>query len=324
MTGAEFYIGIDLGGSSVRGIAYRRNNRVLSNVYKFGFIKCGSVLEEVNKNLVQLIEQICKDNFEYRLSGIGIAFAPLFEREKGIVVKWPNNRKWDGFPILDYLANIYQVPIALEDDANAAALGEQLSGAGKEIADFIYITVSTGIGCGIISGGKLLVGEHGWAGEIGHVKVSKNSRISCNCGAKGCLQAIASGPAILERYVQIQKKNNVVGFTQYTLNDVAQKACEGDIFAKRVFYYAGAEIGRTLANLVMLLDSSLIIVGGGVTNAGEWIMRPVRAGVDAGLQGRRDIKVVQSSMHDINGLIGSLVKIDMMIHDTCTIEVKKW
>lgn len=319
----ELYIGIDMGGSNIRGIAYKCDSGNLSHIYRHAFIRSENVFDEVNENLIQLVKQICMDNSESTLSGIGIAMAPLFERKSGDIVEWPNNRKWKGFPIADYLQRIFKVPIILEDDANASALGEYLAGAGKGVANFLYITVSTGIGCGIISAGNLIVGEHGWAGEIGHIKVSKNPRVICKCGATGCLQAIASGPAILSNYNRVIERKTHLEY-QYTLKEIAQKAYEGDICAQRAFYQAGIEIGNALANLVLLLDCSLIIVGGGVINAGRWIINPIKEGISSCLQNRRSVEVVRSKLHDMNGLLGALAKIDLAIHNSYTIEVEKW
>ena len=308
MKESELYIGIDLGGSNVRGIALKGAQRRLSNIYKYTFLRMKKVYDEVDKNIVQLIKNICCDYPESKLGGIGIALAAIYDRKSGCIVKWPNHIKWNGFPIIDYLNEIFQVPIILEDDANAAALGEQFAGLGKGVSNFIYFTISTGIGCGIVANGNLIVGEHGWAGEIGHIRVSKNPQITCKCGAIGCLQAIASGPAILENYFRIKHMNNIFEYP-CTLADVVERAQQGETYAQKVFYQAGIAVGNVLANLIMILDSSRIIVGGGVTNAGKWIMDPIKEGINENLQGRRNIDVVKSELCDINGVIGILSKL---------------
>jgi len=311
----QFYVGIDLGGSNIRTVVCDENCKNIGDIRKESVIHKTEVMQEAEENLIRMIDQACKARQDEagKLAGIGIAMAALFERKSGVITKWPNNNKWNGFPIKNYLEKHYKVPIVLEDDANAAVLGEQLLGAGKGRKNLIYVTISTGIGCGIIANGSLLTGEHGWAGELGHIKVS--GKKLCTCGAKGCLQAVASGPAIVKAFKMTDTYDKYFEKQQdITLKDVVVLAKNGKAEAMQVFEEAGRYIGTALANLVMMFDVPIIILGGGVMNAGELITRPMNNIVEEILKDRREVKLVNSWLNDQNGVIGALSLINKYVN----------
>ena len=134
----EFYIGLDLGGTYFRAITCDKNGQELSEILKVPCERSEDVSLEVENNLMKLIDRVCMEQKkeDKELAGIGIAMAAMFDRATGRISDWPNNKKWKGFPIIQYLKQRYNVPIAIEDDANAAALGEQLKGAAKGMKDF--------------------------------------------------------------------------------------------------------------------------------------------------------------------------------------------
>jgi len=313
-------VGIDLGGTNIRAVACDKGSSNISDILKEPLERKESVILEVDNNLIKLIDRICfeKQKEGKELGGIGIAMAALFNRKTGVVTKWPNNSKWNNFPIREYLVKHYLVPVVLEDDANAAALGERLAGAGMGFKDFVYVTVSTGIGSGIVVNDSLLIGCHGWAGEMGHIRVSEEE-VTCTCGAKGCLQAMASGPAILEGFKKTKAYEKYYDNQNIDLKDVVSLAQEGIKEAADVFREAGGYIGKALANYVMLLDVPVIILGGGVIEAGDLIMKPILEGFKKFLQDKRNVNIVCSSLNDKNGVMGALSLIDKHVNDKNTI-----
>jgi glucokinase len=305
-----FYIGIDMGGTNIRavvgdGIAGGFQDFVSQPVKKQETAEL-----EMEQNIIKLINDICKKHKKTnnKLAGIGIAMAALFDRNTGDITKWPNNNKWSGFQIKRVLENHYHVPVVLEDDANAAAVGEQAVGAGTGAKDLAYITVSTGIGCGIIINDLLVTGNHGWAGELGHIKVSDED-IICTCGAKGCLQAVASGSAILKKFLNSEIYKKRYNDKQIDLKEVSVLAQEEVADARDVFCQAGFYIGRAIANIAMLLDIPLFILGGGVMEAGSVIWNPIQREVQNSLENKRSISIVSSHLGDMNGAVGALALI---------------
>jgi glucokinase len=319
---SEFYIGIDLGGTYVRIITYDVADNRISDINKKVFQRKGNVILEVEVNLCSLISAVCaeKEKENKQLAGIGISMAGLFNRETGIITQWPNNTTWNNFELKQYLEDCFHVPIVLEDDANAAAVGEHLIGAGKGYKDFVYITISTGIGCGIIVNDKLFIGYHGWAGEIGHTKITDDNTI-CTCGSSGCLQSKASGPAILKNFIQTKAFQNIKTFKKFDLEDVVLMAKNENVDAKKVFCEAGLFIGRAIANMVMLLDIPLVILGGGVMEAGDLILQPINDGLMQSLQNKRCIEIACSKLNNINGTLGALSLVDQYINKESTIMV---
>lgn len=304
----DFFIGIDMGGTNIRAIYYDVESKQVSKIYKKEIRHSCDVFKEAKDNLIYLIHKVCGDKKEGSLLGIGIALAALFERKTGIITEWSNNNKWKGFPIKMYLEEYFGVPVVLEDDANSAALGEQYAGEGKGCTDFIYITVSTGIGCGIIINGKLLLGTHGWSGEIGHIRVTDRD-IICTCGNKGCLQAISSGKGILERYKEISFCKKIEEKNNLKLETVSELADRGVENAVKVFQDAGFYLGKAIGNTVMMLDVNRVILGGGVMHAERFIFNSIWDGINYSLQTRRNIEVVCSKLQDKNGLLGALANI---------------
>lgn len=302
-----FYIGIDFGGTCIRVASGNHINNDRPNMLKKVIVRNKTAEEELERNLIPLIEENCimQKNRGKQLGGIGIAMAALFDRNTGVITDWPNNKKYKGFPVRSYLEERYKVPVSLEDDANAAVLGERLLGAGMGLSDMIYVTISTGIGCGIIVNDKLITGYHGWAGELGHIKVT-DENILCTCGARGCLQAVASGTAIfrdiqLTEFYRLYKKAG-----NLTLKDCVEYAKQGNAELVSIFQRAGNYIGESLANMVMLLDIPVIILGGGVMEAGDVIWEPIRNAVNKNLENKRAVNIVCSSLNDSNGVLGAL------------------
>lgn len=300
----EFLIGIDIGATSIRFIAYIIREDKFFQYKKIRFIRIGEPQAEVEENLCHAIDEILSKNISegMELVGIGISTAALFYRDTGQIKTWPNNHVWDSFPLKDYLRKRYGVEIYLEDDSNCAALGEYWKGKGKGFKSFIYITISTGISCGIILNEALYIGTHGWAGEIGHIIVKKNGP-NCTCGKKGCLQAIASGPGIQANYAI----NNKDAFNKYSLPQIAELARKGEDNAKQVFEAAGHHIAKMMGIMLMIFDIPNFILGGGVIKVGGVLTNMIEENINQCLVGmNRDINISYSDLQDINGLYGAV------------------
>ncbi len=320
----SFFLGLDIGGTNVRIASYDGSANRISEVKKIAFKKSGNPKVEVDENICELVTDFIKEKMKEnkKLGGIGLSLAALFDRTNGSIVIWPNNKVWNGFQLKNYLTERFNVPVLMEDDANAGVLGEHLLGAGKGCANLAYITISTGIGCGLILNNLLYIGSNGWAGELGHVKTDYDEMI-CTCGMKGCLQALASGPAILKNYNEIKKKNNNRVCEVLDLNKVVSLALKGEKEAIEVFSQAGAQIGKAIANMVMLLDISTVILGGGVIGTGEILMEPIKDTVSIFFgHYKRDINMAISELGGNNGVIGALSLIYKHINGAINVPFK--
>lgn len=305
-----FFIGIDLGGTNVRIIAVDERTKKILVYRKETFQKADTGEDELSINIFRLVDEVrdvCKTK-KTIMRGIGMALAASFDRKTGVIKKWSNHPKWNGIHLRESLEKRYQIPIALEDDANAAALGELIAGKGIGYHDLVYVTVSTGIGCGIVINDKLLIGKGGNAGELGHIKVTQDS-ILCSCGAYGCLQAVASGPAILRRYLEYTKQSS----QNLELQQVVEYARNGDLAAIEVFRTAGEYVGRAIANIAILLDLSLFILGGGVMQAGNLMICSIEEAIKESLQDKKKIKLMVSEDSDRSGVFGALALIHQQI-----------
>lgn len=312
----KFYIGMDIGATSVRFAIFDITSKTISDIRKSRFEKYENAKLEVDKNLCEPILKICGKMKKQgkQLAGIGISLPALLEEKSGFVDDWPNNKKWNGFPIKTYLSDKFFVPIAIEEDANSAALGEHLFGAGKGHDSLAYVTISSGIGCGLIVNNKLFVGQHGWAAELGHIRVT-DKNILCTCGSIGCLQAVASGPAILKEFMQTLTYQNLINKENFDVKDIKLLADKNVEEARRVFDKAGFVIGKVIANLIMLFDISLVILGGGVIEVGEIILQPIREGIEYGLQNKREFSLICSQLKDTSGVMGALALINEFINN---------
>jgi glucokinase len=308
MNTQNFFLGLDIGASNVR-IALQEcdlhGNEVM--VRKKNFVRLGTGKEEVDQNVCRFIgKTILENGYDpHKLRGIGISSAAIFDRNTGDVLTWPNDPAWNGFPLKAYLEEKYRVPVILEDDANAAALGEYHFGAGRYRKNFGYLTIGTGIGCGLILNGDLYLGTNGWAGELGHYQVVEDGPL-CRCGARGCLQAVASGTALLERALLLNReRGNVHAIGR--LEDVAMLAADHDPLALQVFGEAGKYLAKAIQDMNMILDLSVFILGGGVLRSSGILVQQIASflGKDK-MNLNRKIELIVSDLIDKNGVLGAL------------------
>ena len=252
-----------------------------------------------------------------QIAGIGMALPGPLDPHTGILIEAPNLPGWENLPLQSMMAKRVGRPVFIGNDANLAALGEWKFGAGRGHDDVLYLTVSTGIGGGVISSGRMLVGARGLAAEVGHMLAIPDGPL-CGCGQRGHLEAVASGTAIA-RVARAKLKagdgsdskiwelaggelDNVTGAV------VGAAALAGDEFATRLIVEAGTFIGRTLASLLHAYNPSIVIFGGGVSMLGDIILDPVRAAVRQYAMSEaywRMCPIVLAALGDDAGLVGA-------------------
>jgi glucokinase len=209
---------------------------------------------------------------------IGIGCAGPVSRQAGLILNPPNLPGWIRVPLVEYFEKHLGRPAIVENDANAAALGEFRYGAGKGAQSLVYLTVSTGIGGGIILDGKLWHGLKDGAGEVGHMTVNPDGPI-CGCGNTGCLEALASGPSIARRAreaLAAGRASRLGELPDLTAADVVRLAGEGDPLAVEVWEDTVRYLGLGVAAIVTILAPERVVLGGGVTEAGDLLFDPLR------------------------------------------------
>ena len=202
------------------------------------------------------------------LAGVGIGLPGPVEHDTGRPVKPPIMPGWDGFDVVSHVQRSFPVPVLVDNDVNIMALGERTA-HWPEHDNFLFIKVATGIGAGIISSGELQRGANGTAGDLGHVRVPRGDDVLCRCGNYGCLEALASGPAVARALAGqgVQAESGA---------DVLRLVAGGNLQAIQALRQAGRDVGDVLATVVNLLNPSVIVVGGSLGQAGEHLMAGVR------------------------------------------------
>ena len=251
---ATYSIGVDLGGTNLRVAAISDQGRVLDKVSVPAVYAAGP--ERVVSDIVSSISTVRSRVGAATLRGVGIGVPGFIDIDKGVVLGSANLPGFEGFPVRDGVQRILGTPIVLENDANAAALGEMWMGAGRAVKDLILITLGTGIGGGIVVDGRVLHGHLGMAGEIGHMTVYPDGN-PCGCGNCGCLEKHASATAIAAMGRMMHFGERVTAERVYEL------ATEGNERAILIFQSVGRALGVALANLINLFNFPLYLLTGG-------------------------------------------------------------
>lgn len=247
--------------------------------------------------------------------GIGIGAPGPLDPWAGVIFNPPNLPGWDNTPLKTLFEQRFGLRTVVGNDANLAAVGEHQYGAGKGFAHVIYVTVSTGIGGGIIVDNRLLLGQCGFAGEVGHMTIDMGGP-PCPCGNVGCLETLASGTAIARTARELvaagaQTSLNQLPLQEITAKAVAEAAYNGDAVARRILREAGLALGVGMVNLAHLFNPQRVIVGGGVSNAGELLWEPMRETVRtrAMTSCQRGLEIVPAALGDDAGLLGAIATI---------------
>jgi glucokinase len=231
-----------------------------------------------------------------------------------VVIKAVNISGWDNFPLQKYIQEKFKVPVLIGNDARLAVLGEWKYGAARGHHNILYLTISTGIGGGVIINDQVLMGSRGMATELGHITILPDGPI-CSCGHAGHLEAISSGPAIA-RYVRLQAKNGVqsslIITEQITSKEIAEEALLGDELCLSAFERAGSYLGIAIANFIHIFNPTCIVLGGGVSLTGELLLKPIKKVLDTVILSNeylKDLTITTAELGDNAGLIGALVLI---------------
>lgn len=284
----EFAIGIDIGGTNTKfGIVNHRGE--ISNV--------GTIVTSRHDKIEQFVDELYKilqpaiknAGGEQFIKGIGVG-APNGNYYSG-TIEYAPNLHWKGIiPLAKLITEKFNKPCTLTNDANAAAVGEMMYGAGRGMRDFIMITLGTGVGSGIIANGQLIYGHDGFAGELGHTIIRPGGRLHWGTGMHGSLEAYASATGIaitaremLDKYPDEKSILRDIRYDEITSKKVFEAASKGDKISQEVFKFTGEILGEALANFVMFSSPEAIILFGGVTKAGHLLMDPVKENMEKNL-----------------------------------------
>lgn len=280
-------VGIDVGGTGTKfGIVDRHGNILFSGeISTRGHNEVGSFIDELHSKLYPLIE---KAGGPGRMIGIGMG-APNGNYYTG-TIEYAPNLPWKGIiPLAKLVEDKFKLPVALTNDANAAAIGENMYGAAQGMKDFIMITLGTGVGSGIVANGKLIYGHDGFAGELGHTIIIPNGRLHAGTGKYGSLESYASATGVRLTALEMLENSTEESLLRKIPAElidskaVYDAAIRGDRLAKEIFEFTGKILGLALANFVMFSSPEAIVLFGGLTKAGELILKPTTENMEANL-----------------------------------------
>lgn len=257
---AEYSIGLDLGGTNLRGAAIDRSGKVLEKISGKTDLSAGR--EPILEDMASVIRELIVRHGKEGLAGIGLGVPGFILLKEGVIKNSNNLACLENFPIRDEMEHLLETPVILENDANAAALGEKWMGTGRDVDDLVLLTLGTGVGGGIIADGKVLHGFLGMAGELGHITVVPNGN-PCGCGNQGCLEKHASATAISAMAHLLALGENL------TSKEVYELALHGNEKARKIFEEMGRFLGIALATLINTFNYPLYLLSGGVLPAWE-------------------------------------------------------
>lgn len=301
-------VGVDLGGTFTKfGLVTEEGELIAENVIQTDTsLKYSVFFEQLFENIKGLhsVEAPLAS-----LKGIGIG-APSGNYLTGQIenasnLAWPHS-----IPVAKLLSELSSLPVAVTNDANAAALGEMRYGVAKNVDNFISLTLGTGLGCGIVINGKMVAGNNGHAGELGHTVAIENGRL-CGCGRQGCLETYASAPGLRKTLLEQLSESRIESVFRrrdaesITAKDITEQARAGDKLSLEAFNRTGEILGRKLADAVAFLNPSLIVISGGLANAGNLILEPTRFNLERNLLGifKGTVSVKLSEMTKKNAAI---------------------
>ena len=283
----SYIAGVDIGGTGTKfGIVDNLGNVLSSDTMSTrGHADIHAYINELYDKLMILIDKVGGVG---RIKGIGVG-APNGNIYTG-TIEYAPNLPWKGIiPLAKLIQDKFKLPVKLTNDANAAAVGEMTYGAAKGMKNFILIALGTGVGSGIVANGELIYGHDGMAGELGHTIIIPDGRIHPGTGKKGSLESYASATGVATSAVEILNTTDKpstlrnIPIDKIDSKAVFEAATAGDEVAKEVFEYTGRILGITLANFVMFSSPEAIILFGGLTKAGDLILKPTREHMEANL-----------------------------------------
>ena len=304
-------VGIDIGGTKIAGALVDKAGTILKE------LRVPSPIDDSNQMIEAISSVIDQLTADEKVVGVGVAAAGFLSADREILYHAPNIAAWRNEPLKSRIENTTNYPVLLENDANAAGWAEFRFGAGKDVQSMIMLTIGTGVGGAIISEGKLLKGGFGIGGELGHVVSVPEGRV-CGCGLKGCLEAYASGTALLLAARALAASDDPKGIRLKELaapegelsgEMVYQAIMEDDPGANELIVELGTHLGKAIGSLfIPVLDPEIAVIGGGVSAVGEKLMNPIRDSFEKSLPAkgyRPELKVVKATFLNQAGLIGA-------------------
>lgn len=306
-------IAVDLGGTHLRAAVYRHNEK---DPIAHKKTTSRSKDESIFERLLRLIEEVMPTDEE--VTGIGVAVPGPVDPVNGIIIETPNIPEMNGFPLVARLTEKLNVPVFLGNDANLAALGEWRYGAGQGHDHLLYLTISTGVGGGVICGGRLLEGSAGLGAELGHVAVKADDEgPACSCSQHGHLEALSSGTGIA-KYVEwrLQSPETVSSLRSSAKRNavaIAEAARAGDPLALEAYERAGHYLGVGVASFLHIFNPSIVILGGGVSQSHDLFWKPFDVSLRASVFNPAYLKnlvVTTAALGDDAGLLGALALVE--------------
>jgi glucokinase len=306
-------IGIDVGGTKISGALVDEQGRVLADARRESPATHSDLIEQA---IVDLVAELrARESVE----AVGVAAAGFIDKQRSTVMFAPN-LAWRHVPLRAHLEAKLGLPVVIENDANAAAWGEFTFGAGKDTDDLMLVTVGTGIGGGVILDGDLMRGAFGVAAEIGHLRVVPGGRV-CGCGNHGCWEQYGSGSALVREAREQLRAGSLLGgdlleraggdVDAVTGPMITEAARAGDQFALEQLTEAARWLGEGIASLVAVLDPAKVAIGGGVSEAGDLLLDPIRDAFAAQLTGRGYRPVAEIRLAELGNRAGQLGAADL-------------
>ena len=300
-------IGVDLGGTNLRTALLTTNGDIIEKRKEATNVSDGwkKIVLRIEDNIVRQREAAAARGLN--IQAVGVGTPGVIQMDTGVVVKSPNFPDWNNLPLKEELERALRLPIFIENDANAAALGEQWRGAANGISSMIFITLGTGVGGGIVLNNKIWHGADGMAGEIGHITLIPDGEL-CSCGNSGCLEMYASARGIVQSYQENASGSVPAEILQtMTSEKIYQTAQAGDSTARRVMKEMGHMLGIALAGLINTFNPEMIVLGGRVKDAWPLFIDATREEVmrRAFLVPAQRTQIVPSLLGDDAGMIGA-------------------
>lgn len=306
-----FFVGVDLGGTNIATVLIDEKGKIIKETIRRTEAKKGSKF--VIKNMEESIYEVCSDISFKKVAGIGFGIPGLVDIEKGMSI-FAGNLGWRNIPILKKIKEKFDVPIFMDNDVRVATLGEKYFGAGQGIDNMICITLGTGIGSGIIIDGKLYRGSSHTAGEIGHVTICKDG-LYCNCGNRGCLEVYASAPGISRRARQYIKAGHYTILTSMVDGDLSKITPKliseaydlNDNLAHLIMDETAQLLAIGIADYIDIINPEMIVIGGGVSLAGDRLFKPLRKYVVKRSMNQiaKNVEIVPAKLKDKSGMMGA-------------------
>lgn len=312
-------VGIDIGGTKLATVLADKDGNILQKVRKPTESEKGP--QHAVQLLLGMVDEVLNLSGLVReeISGIGVSCGGPLDTKTGIVYSPPNLPGWDALPLKDMIESEFHIPTVLENDANASALAETRFGGGRGYDYVLYMTMSTGIGGGIIANGKIYHGANDSAGEVGHQILLPDGPL-CGCGKQGCLEALCSGPSIARRAQEAiadQSNTNILKLAGGQIDGVRsehvlQAARNGDALAVALMEKTAYYMGWGIANLVNILNPQIVLLGTIAVAAGDLLLNPIRRTV-AEMAMQRPSETVKIMPAELGDSIGDLAAISLVI-----------